>query len=105
MHAPMRQIAFSAVRVGAMVALAMLLILGLLPAILAVQAASHVANYMTSRRLGARDDPAALDRDGRSRRPAERVGEQLVRPTGPRRFGGGGVLPRPAPVGSNRLAA
>lgn len=40
MHAPMRKIAFSAIRVGAMVALAMLLILGLLPAILAVQAAS-----------------------------------------------------------------
>jgi hypothetical protein len=40
MHAPMRQIAFSAIRIGAMVALAMLLILGLLPAILAVQAAS-----------------------------------------------------------------
>jgi hypothetical protein len=40
MHAPMRQIAFSAFRVGAMVALAMLLILGLLPAVLAVQAAS-----------------------------------------------------------------
>ena len=40
MHAPMRQIAFSAIRVGAMVALAMLLILGLLPAVLAVQAAS-----------------------------------------------------------------
>src|SRR5688572_30739119 len=40
MHAPMRQIAFSAFRVGAMVALAMGLILGLLPAVLAVQAAS-----------------------------------------------------------------
>jgi hypothetical protein len=40
MHAPTRQIAFSAVRIGAMVALAMLLILGLLPAVLAVQAAS-----------------------------------------------------------------
>lgn len=38
MHAPMRQIAFSAIRTGAMVALAMLLILGLLPAILAIQA-------------------------------------------------------------------
>ena len=36
----MRQIAVSALRVGAMVALAMLLILGLLPAVLAVQAAS-----------------------------------------------------------------
>jgi hypothetical protein len=34
----MRQIAFSAVRTGALVALAMLLILGLLPAVLAVQA-------------------------------------------------------------------
>jgi hypothetical protein len=40
MHAPMRQVAFSTIRVGAMVALAMLLILGLLPAVLAVQAAS-----------------------------------------------------------------
>jgi len=40
MHAPVSQVAFSAIRVGAMVALAMLLILGLLPAILAVQAAS-----------------------------------------------------------------
>jgi len=40
MHEPMRQIAFSAIRIGAMVALSMLLILGLLPAILAVQTAS-----------------------------------------------------------------
>lgn len=40
MHAPTRQIAFSAIRIGAMVVLAMLLILGLLPAVLAVQAAS-----------------------------------------------------------------
>jgi hypothetical protein len=40
MHAPMRQVALSTIRVGAMVALAMLLILGLLPAVLAVQAAS-----------------------------------------------------------------
>ena len=40
MHAPARQVAFSAIRLGAMVALAMLLILGLLPAVLAVQAAS-----------------------------------------------------------------
>jgi hypothetical protein len=40
MHAPVSQVAFSAIRVGAMVALAMLLILGLLPAVLAVQAAS-----------------------------------------------------------------
>jgi hypothetical protein len=40
MHAPMRQLAFSVVRVGAMVALAMLLILGLLPTILSVQAAT-----------------------------------------------------------------
>lgn len=39
MHAPVRPIAFSAVRTAAMIALAMLLILGLLPAILAVQAA------------------------------------------------------------------
>jgi len=36
----MRQVALSTIRVGAMVALAMLLILGLLPAVLAVQAAS-----------------------------------------------------------------
>jgi hypothetical protein len=36
----MRQAAFSALRVAAMVALAMGLILGLLPAVLAVQAAS-----------------------------------------------------------------
>jgi hypothetical protein len=41
MHAPMRQIAFSAVRIGALVALALLLILGILPAILSVQAASQ----------------------------------------------------------------
>jgi hypothetical protein len=41
MNAPMRQIAFSAVRVGAMVALALLLILGILPAVLSVQAASQ----------------------------------------------------------------
>jgi hypothetical protein len=40
MHAPVRQTAFSAIRLGAMVALALLLILGLLPAVLAVQAAS-----------------------------------------------------------------
>jgi hypothetical protein len=37
MHAPMRQITFAVVRIGAMVALAMLLILGLLPAILEMQ--------------------------------------------------------------------
>ena len=40
MHAPMRPIAFSAIRIGALIALAMLLILGLLPAVLGVQAAS-----------------------------------------------------------------
>jgi hypothetical protein len=40
MHAPTRQLAFSVVRIGVSVAVAMLLILGLLPAILAVQAAS-----------------------------------------------------------------
>ncbi len=40
MHEPIRQIAFAAVRTGAMVAIAMFLILGILPAILAVQAAS-----------------------------------------------------------------
>jgi hypothetical protein len=37
----MRQLTVSAVRIGFMVALAMLLILGLLPAVLAVQAASN----------------------------------------------------------------
>jgi len=36
----MLQVAFSAIRIGAMIALAMLLILGLLPTILAMQAAS-----------------------------------------------------------------
>jgi hypothetical protein len=40
MHAPMRQLALSVVRIGAMVAFAMLLILGLLPAILSVEAAA-----------------------------------------------------------------
>ncbi len=40
MHAPMRQITFAVVRIGAMVAFAMLLILGLLPAILSVEAAA-----------------------------------------------------------------
>ena len=44
MHAPMpapsRQVAISAVRTALLVAIAMLLILGLLPAVLAVQAAS-----------------------------------------------------------------
>jgi hypothetical protein len=40
MDAPMLQVAFSAIRIGALIALAMLLILGLLPAILAIQAAS-----------------------------------------------------------------
>jgi hypothetical protein len=41
MHAPLRQILVPALRAGAMVALAMLLILGLFPAILAAQAASN----------------------------------------------------------------
>jgi len=36
----MRQLAFSVIRISVMVAVAMLLILGLLPAVLAVQAAS-----------------------------------------------------------------
>ena len=40
MDAPTRQIAFAVLRTGLMVGLAMLLILGLLPAVLAVQAAS-----------------------------------------------------------------
>jgi hypothetical protein len=38
MNAPLRQIAFSLIRTGALVALAMLLILGILPAVLAAQA-------------------------------------------------------------------
>jgi hypothetical protein len=38
MHAPLRQILIPVIRAGAMVALAMLLILGLFPAILAAQA-------------------------------------------------------------------
>ena len=38
MHAPLRQILVPVIRAGAMVALAMLLILGLFPAILAAQA-------------------------------------------------------------------
>ncbi|MFL5668934.1 MAG: hypothetical protein ACJ77V_05050 [Chloroflexota bacterium] len=41
MHAPMRQVAFSAARIAFMVALASMLILGLLPAILSVQAATQ----------------------------------------------------------------
>ena len=40
MQSPVGQVAFSAIRVAAMIALALLLILGLLPAVLAVQAAS-----------------------------------------------------------------
>ena len=40
MDAPTRQLAFAVIRIGLMVGLAMLLILGLLPAVLAVQAAS-----------------------------------------------------------------
>lgn len=40
MQAPLRQIVFPLLRAGAMVALAMLLILGLFPAILAAQAGS-----------------------------------------------------------------
>jgi hypothetical protein len=40
MNAPTRQVAISAVRTALLVAVAMLLILGLLPAVLAVQAAS-----------------------------------------------------------------
>ena len=38
MHAPLHQVVSSALRIGAMVALAVLLILGLFPAILAAQA-------------------------------------------------------------------
>ena len=40
-HAPLRQIAFTVFRIAAMVALAVLLILGLFPAVLAAQAGSH----------------------------------------------------------------
>jgi len=40
MHAPMRQLALSVVRIGAMVGFALLLILGLLPAILSVESAA-----------------------------------------------------------------
>jgi len=40
MHAPMRHVAVSAIRTGLMLAIAILLILGLLPAVIAVQAAS-----------------------------------------------------------------
>ena len=40
MDAPTRQLAFAVIRIGLMVGLAMLLILGLLPAVLAVQAAN-----------------------------------------------------------------
>jgi hypothetical protein len=38
MHAPLHRVVFSVLRIGAMVGLAVLLILGLLPAILAAQA-------------------------------------------------------------------
>jgi hypothetical protein len=41
MNAPMRQIAFTTARIGLLVALAMMLILGLLPAILSVEAATQ----------------------------------------------------------------
>jgi len=41
MHEPMRQLAFSTARIGLLVALAMMLILGLLPAILPVEAATQ----------------------------------------------------------------
>jgi len=41
MHAPLRQVVFPVLWAGAMVGLAMLLIMGLLPAVLAAQAASH----------------------------------------------------------------
>jgi hypothetical protein len=41
MQAPLRQIVFPVLRAGAMVALAMLLILGLFPAILAAEAAGN----------------------------------------------------------------
>jgi hypothetical protein len=39
MHAPTRQIAISVIRIGLLVGLAMLLIMGLLPAVLDVEAA------------------------------------------------------------------
>ena len=38
MHAPLRQVLYPVLRIGAMVALAMLLILGLFPVILAAEA-------------------------------------------------------------------
>ncbi len=38
MHAPLRQVVFPVLRIGAMVALAMLLIMGFFPALLAAQA-------------------------------------------------------------------
>jgi hypothetical protein len=41
MHAPLQRIVISAVRTGLMVALAILLILGIFPAILAAQASRH----------------------------------------------------------------
>jgi hypothetical protein len=41
MHAPTRQVAFSVLRIGLLVGLAMLLILGLLPAVLGVEAANY----------------------------------------------------------------
>lgn len=41
MHAPLRQIIFPVLRAGAMVVLAMLLILGVFPAILAAQAGGN----------------------------------------------------------------
>jgi hypothetical protein len=41
MHAPLQQIVFSAVRTGLKVALAMLLILAIFPAILAAQASRN----------------------------------------------------------------
>ena len=83
----MRQITFAVVRIGAMVALAMLLILGLLPAILSVEAGRHLGEHTTSRRLGARDDPAALDCDGRvADQPNESVSDSNGQ-TGPRRLG------------------
>jgi hypothetical protein len=57
MHAPLRQVLVPVLRAGALIGLAMLLILGLFPAILAAQA-GRSQDHMTSRRLGAPDDLA-----------------------------------------------
>jgi Tfp pilus assembly protein PilV len=55
---PLRPVVMTALRSGFAVVVAMLLILVLLPAVIAVQAAS-IEHHTTSRRLGARDDSLA----------------------------------------------